>query len=190
MLRLVVALSGVALISCAPATTASEKGALPGITDRSSLRITLVRTACYGACPVYGVEIQGDGTVTYCGLRFVKEVGERTGHVGDVELSGLVERFHKGDFFALKEEYDGAITDQPEYRVTITYDGKEKSVIDYVGERAGMPAVVTALEDAIDSVAGTSQWIGEGARGYSDESLACATHFGFEPPEAMPPAPL
>jgi hypothetical protein len=187
---LTIALSVVALASCGPRTTSTTKDALPGIKDRSSLRILLVRTVCYGDCPFYGVEIRGDGTATYCGIGSVSEVGERTRQVTDAELSGLLEQFQAANFFALKDEYAAAITDNPEYRVAIAYDGKQKAVIDYVGEQAGMPASVTALEDAIDRVAGTSEWVGEDARRYAKEWPACADRFGFEPPEPMPPAPL
>jgi hypothetical protein len=187
---LVMVLSGLALVSCVPGTTASEKDALPGIKDRSSLRIVLVRTVCYGTCPMYGVEIRGDGTATYCGLHSVNEVGERTRQVADAELSALVEQFHEAKFFTLKDEYAADVTDNPTYSVSIYYDGKEKSVVDYVGERAGMPVAVTALQDAIDRISGTSEWIGEGLLGYATEWPACAARFGFEPPQPMPPAPL
>jgi hypothetical protein len=39
----------------------------PEIHDWNSLRITLSRSACYGNCPVYDIEIRGDGTSLYEG---------------------------------------------------------------------------------------------------------------------------
>ena len=62
--------------------------AFPEIHDWNTLRITLSRSGCYGRCPVYKVEIHGDGTVLYDGkvnvaslkkdLEFFKEFGEVT----------------------------------------------------------------------------------------------------------------
>ena len=176
------------LSACSPQPdAASVTSELPGIKDRNTLRITLVRTACYGTCPMYGVEIRGDGTATYCGGHFVNEVGERTRQVADAELSGLVQQFHEANFFALMDEYAATITDNPTYEVAIAYDGMEISVVDYVGERAGMPASVTALEDAVDRVAITTEWIGEGALGYAAEWPDCAARFGFEAPLSVDP---
>lgn len=181
------ALSGAALASCAPDNTVATSGALPGIKDRNTLRIELVRTACYGACPMYGVEIRGDGTVTYCGLHFVSQVGERSRKVADAEVSGLVAQFQSANFLTLNDEYAAGATDGPTYAVTIAYDDISKSVIDYRGEEAGMPVSVTALEDAIDRIAGTSEWIGQGTLDYASEWPACAKRFGFPAPTIVVP---
>ena len=43
--------------------------------------ITLQRTACFGACPVYTVSIYADGTVAYNGERFVEVEGTQTGSI-------------------------------------------------------------------------------------------------------------
>lgn len=175
---LAMAVSGVALASCAP------NGALPGIKDRSTLSIVLVRSG-----PHYAVEIKGDGTATYCGVHFVDQVGERTRHVSEASLFELVERFHELNFFDLRNEYVANKLHSPMYTVVIRYDGKEKVVVDEVGEEVGMPAAVTDLQDAIDRVAGTSEWVGVGSRGFASEWPKCGTKY-FNPPEPMPPAPL
>jgi len=180
---------GAMLASCAAAGTAPANDELPRIKDRSTLRIELVRTVCYGTCPMYGVEILGDGTVTYCGIHFVDQVGERSRRVVDADLSELVAQFHAADFLTLNDEYAATATDGPTYAVTIAYDDKSKSVIDYFGEEAGMPISVTALEDAIDRIAGTSEWIGQGAFGYASEWPACAERFGVPGPTIVFPEP-
>lgn len=181
-----------ALADCTP-TEQLAANALPSIQDRSSLRITLFRTGCYGTCPMYGVEIDGSGTAVYCGQHFVKDVGQRTRQVADADLARLVEQFHAATFMTLNDEYAASVTDNPTYIVSISYDGKSKVVRDYVGESAGMPASVTALEDAIDAIAGTAEWIGD-RDNTSLEHLGsipdCARELGVEPPEPMPPPPL
>ncbi len=178
---------GAMLSSCAAAGTVPANGDLPRIKDRNSLRIELVRTACYGTCPMYGVEIRGDGTATYCGLHFVNQVGERSRQVADAEISGLVAQFHAANFLKLNDEYVADVTDGSTYAVTIAYDEISKSVIDYIGEEAGMPMSVTALEDAIDRIARTSEWIGQGSLDNGSEWPSCAKRFGFPAPIIVVP---
>jgi len=52
--------------------------AFPEIHDWNTLRITLSRSLCYGRCPVYEVEIHGDGTFLYDGKLNVDAKGKRT----------------------------------------------------------------------------------------------------------------
>ena len=55
-----------------------------------------------------------------------------------------------------------SVTDNPDYYLSITIDGRKKEVHDYVGQWEGMPAVVVELEDAVDELAQTSRWIKRG----------------------------
>ena len=43
----------------------------PEIKDWNTLKITLTRGPCFGSCPAYSVEIDGDGTVRYNGKGWV-----------------------------------------------------------------------------------------------------------------------
>ena len=49
-------------------------------------------------------------------------------------------------------------TDFPTYVISVSFDGKTKSVTDYIGAEIGMPQGVTDLEDAIDRTAHTEKW--------------------------------
>jgi len=140
------------------------KAPFPPISDWSSLRITLERTPCYGTCPGYSVEIAGDGTVTYMGQHFVAEKGVRTARIPQSAVRALYDAFVKADFFWSFDEYSAPITDLPTKIVTISFDGHSKSVLDYAGERQGMPKAIADLEEAIDAAAGTAQWIGPAQR--------------------------
>lgn len=134
--------------------------AFPQIKDWSSLRISLMRTMCFGTCPDYTVTIAGDGTVTWAGGRFVKVHGAATGHIAPEKVHALFERFRKAEFFWLLDDYSAAITDFPAQVTTISFDGNKKSVRDYAGPMIGMPEAVGELERAIDEAANTAQWIG------------------------------
>lgn len=136
-----------------------EKTPFPAISDWSTLKIRLERTPCFGTCPQYSVEISGDGTVTYMGLRFVAVTGVRTAQISKQALHNLYDAFAKAEFFWTFDEYAAPITDLPTYNVTLSFDGHSKTVEDYAGRHVGMPKEITELEDAIDAAAGTDRWI-------------------------------
>lgn len=144
--------------------------------DHSKLRITLQRSACFGACPDYIVVISGDGSVVFttdyravdpaAGIHrdFSSSAGVivpgtyRT-KITPEAVKALVDHFRDARFFNLKDEYRHGATDAPTYIVSIETGHGSKQIVDYIGRRAGMPAAVTELQDEIDRVAGTARWI-------------------------------
>lgn len=131
----------------------------PKVAEASKVDIRLMRSACFGWCPAYVVDITGDGSVTYEGFSSVAVSGRFQDRIAPTEVAALVGMFEQADFFSLNDEYIADITDSPFYSVTLTIDGRTKKVIDYVGKMAGMPDVVTELEDAIDRTAGTAKFV-------------------------------
>lgn len=122
--------------------------------------IYLERTACYGTCPIYRVEIRGDGRVTYTGERFVAVTGVRTRRISAAAVARLVDQFRAANFYALQDSYRGGVTDMPSAITTLRIGRHNKRVEDYAGQMVGMPPAVSDLELAIDRVAGTGEWIG------------------------------
>lgn len=122
--------------------------------------IRLERTACYGRCPIYRVEIRGDGLVTYTGERFVAVTGVRTRRIPPAAVARLVDQFRAANFYALKDSYRAGITDMPSAITTLRIGRHSKRVVDYAGQMAGMPPAVSDLEQAIDRAAGTEAWVG------------------------------
>lgn len=131
----------------------------PDVHDWNSLRITLSRSACYGKCPNYEIEIHGDGTVLYEGHSSVGTRGERKNRISHASLVKLVDVFRKADYFSLAAGYVSGVTDNPTYVTSMSFDGVSKSVLDYVGRSAGMPPAVSDVETAIDQLSGASTWI-------------------------------
>lgn len=146
------------------------------VNDLTQTVITLERSACYGSCPVYRVTIEGNGQVSFTtdtapvdGVDAVhREYQPATGvlvggfhsdKVSTEQVASLVAKFEKAKFWGLKDTYRATVTDSPTYIVTLQAGDRKKVVVDYVGESAGMPAVVTQLEEAIDRVAGTDRWV-------------------------------
>lgn len=136
-----------ALASCATAAppTAAE--------------ITLSRSVCFGFCPDYTVSITDAGEVTYVGRNFVNVVGEQHATVSREDAARLLARFDAIGFDRLRDAYRAEITDIPTYTVTLTRNGRAKTVVDYGGLSVGMPQSMRDLQDEIDRVAGTVRWV-------------------------------
>ncbi len=131
----------------------------PAVVDRNTIRITLDRGACFGPCPIYHVEISGDGTVSYVGRASVAVTGKHEDHIPVETVLSLYDAFMKADFFWTLDSYRAPISDLATYTVSISFDGHRKQVIDYAGTLIGMPKEIAELETSIDSVAGTGKWV-------------------------------
>ncbi len=143
--------------------------------DYDNLSIILERSACYGPCPDYRVEIKGDGEVRFTTrAEPVNDVaaihrawnapgvlvpGLHVSRIDRLALDGLISRFRDAHFFGLKDRYVAEVTDSPTFVLTFQTGGHRKQVVDYVGNMVAMPEAVTALEDEVDRVAGTARWV-------------------------------
>jgi len=128
----------------------------PAIQKWDSLKITLQRNACFGDCPVYMVQIDGNGDAVSTETYPVRR--EQRRHISREALVGLLEVFRKANYFSLDRTYRLGATDLPTYTTSIAIDGQSMSVVDYAGLHVGMPASVRDVEDAIDEAAGTRDW--------------------------------
>ena len=127
--------------------------------SEAPVEMRLSRSVCFGFCPDYTVTINGAGEVRYEGRRFVDAVGVRTATIPRAEVERLLARFDEIGFDNLRESYRGQVTDMPTYTVTLTRNGRTKTVVDYAGTSAGMPRAVRELQQEIDRVARTAQWV-------------------------------
>jgi len=123
--------------------------------------ITLDRIGCFGACPSYSLSIGGDGTVTYAGRQFVKVVGAATGQIPVADVQGLVDEMERANYFKLTVPDpcpQGIKTDAPTATTSLQIAGKSHVVTDYHGNLCA-PPVLRTLEDRIDVVAQSAQWV-------------------------------
>jgi hypothetical protein len=127
----------------------------------ASTTITLERGNCYGLCPVYSLSITGDGKVSYVGNMFVKVRGAATGQVAVEAVQQLVDTMVAASYFSMAVPADcpDIETDAPTVTTSLTLAGQSHTVEDYHGNGCA-PPVLRALEDQIDLVAQSSQWLG------------------------------
>jgi Domain of unknown function (DUF6438) len=129
-------------------------------TEWKDLVMTLERTECYGPCPDYRLTINGDGSVVYEGRNFVKVTGRQTTTISQERMRQLVSEFEKANFFSLADSYEQiTVLDNPTVIMSITIDGKSKTVRHYHGDKTA-PKILTDLENKIDEIANSNQWVG------------------------------
>lgn len=129
--------------------------------------ITLERTACFGSCPMYKVEIFADGKVVFEGKDFVKRKGRAQGRITKSAVQQLVREFNRLNYMNLQDEYnpDGpncpeGWTDMPSAITSLEWKGRKKTIRHYYGCRgAKVLDQLTALEKKIDQVAKTKRWV-------------------------------
>lgn len=155
----------------------------PSDVTADRVRISMERTECYGTCPAYFVEVRGDGTAIYEGRSHVTVLGKHQYRVDPAKVAQLVERARGADLWSAERRYAAAITDNPTTTLWIAFGKQEREIVDYAGERVGMPVAITGFQDLVDELAGTRQWTHltiEGVAALEAEGFAFASRAGGE----------
>jgi Domain of unknown function (DUF6438) len=161
-----VRLSAAALLLCGDVQMTTSAETVPS--DPTITSVVLHRSACYGPCPVYTVEVLSDGEVRYDGQDHVKVKGHRTAQISVDEFNFLVASIGRVGFFGLHDRYrfekDGCPswwTDNPSVEIVVTRAGQRKHVSYYYGCK-GLEIFqrIIWLSETIDDVANSVQWVG------------------------------
>ncbi len=132
--------------------------AAPVLGPNSKVTITLMRSGCFGSCPSYTVTVSTE-SIVFNGHGSVVASGRHADRVNPDDVRKLAGRFVAADFYSMDARYRASVTDCPTYVLSIAIDGHTKEVEDYVGAWEGMPAVITELEDEVDTFGRTQRWI-------------------------------
>ena len=108
------------------------------------LIISLQRTACFGTCPIYKIEIFSDGSGIYTGTRFVENIGTTKFSLSETQLNLILTQAETIGFTNMKKEYSEPISDLPTTFIQI----KDKKIRDYTGA----PKTLKNLENLIDQL--------------------------------------
>jgi hypothetical protein len=169
--RAVLAVALVLLPALAPAgSPAVGPAAAPAATDLRGAVVVLERSACYGPCPIYRVEVRGDGRVTFRGEEFVRTKHPRPYRIPRARARALFAAFERAGFFALPDVASmGSCrcptwTDNPSATLTLTLAGRTRSLVHAFGCHCA-PPTLAQLADAVDEAAGVRRFIGHGKEG-------------------------
>ena len=113
-------------------------------TSEIELIISLQRTACFGTCPIYKIEIFSDGSGIYSGIRFVENIGVTKFNLSETQLNLILTQAEAINFTNMKDEYSEPISDLPTTFIQI----KDKKIRDYTGA----PKTLKNLENQIDQL--------------------------------------
>jgi hypothetical protein len=127
-------------------------------TDMTNVVITLTRSRCFGVCPTYNVTIYGNGTVLYEGIANVNSIGIQRSNISENQVRQLISEFKKIDYFSLNETdiASHVVYDAPLFTTSLSINGRIKTIHHY---ETADPPVLTDLENTIDEIVNSSQWI-------------------------------
>ena len=134
------------------------KNALYEPTDIKNVVVTLQRSGCFGICPVYNLTIYGNGTVIYEGTKNVDISGIQISNISENKVRQLLSEFKNIDYFSLNETEIAShiVVDVPIFTSSLTVNGKTKTIQHC---ETTEPEELTELEDTIDEIVNSSQWI-------------------------------
>jgi hypothetical protein len=112
--------------------------------------VELQRKPCFGACPVYTVQIRGDGRVHWLQPSLGRTGADAT--VSAAEASALLEKLRTDGFWSLCGSYSVGATDGDTVITTVHIAGQEKRVSDYF---RSAPKLLRDFENEIDALVDT-----------------------------------
>lgn len=126
--------------------------------------VMLERGACRGRCPVYRVELYGNGKIQFDGKKFVDSLGIHTGTTSGASVRSLLATINTSDFGTMDTSYvmgsaacGSYMPDLPMSTVSAKIGATMKTV-HYDPGCKNAPRSVQTLQKLIDSVAHTSAW--------------------------------
>lgn len=135
-----------------PETTSSSSSVTP--------LLRLKREPCFGRCPSYVVTVSSTGEVEFDGESSVLVKGKSTAMLSAEQLATIKRKLEASAFEQWKAAYDDR-TMSDMASVELTWNGR--TIRHYLGDGKA-PKELTTLEDELDALIGTSQWVtGKGA---------------------------
>ncbi|MEF3083183.1 ankyrin repeat domain-containing protein [Luteimonas sp. SMYT11W] len=129
----------------------------PGV-PLDQVKISLRRTGCFGSCPAYSVEIQGDGAVTYEGHGWVDVEGVHRYEIPPSQVALLVADITRRNLWSMDSSYRAPVTDNPTHVLTLRMGEHVHRIDDYAGVMIGMPRDIREFQAHVDKVGQVEAW--------------------------------
>lgn len=127
--------------------------------DIENAVITLDRGPSFSSSPGYRLSLHGDGTVVYEAGDFVKGKRLEREKIPQAKIRELIDEFVAARYFFLLESYSEIdVTCQSWITTSIAIGATHKSITRYAGDLSA-PKELCALENRIDEIADSGQWI-------------------------------
>ncbi|MGB8646519.1 MAG: DUF6438 domain-containing protein [Anaerolineae bacterium] len=123
------------------------------------LKITLDWNPGLATGPGYDLMVNGDGMVVFNRKPRFGMTNSITTTITPDQVQALVTAFQEADYFSLADYYSEiAYTDWPIVTTSWAIDGRSKTIVHYIADQS-TPKKLTELENKINAIIGTSQWI-------------------------------
>lgn len=114
----------ISLLACAQSkkTTAVKK---KGINVEY---VQMRRTACFGKCPIYNIELYKNGRLTYRGVKFVQDTGMFEKNIGTEAAAKILDEFAAYRVDTCSESYQSLLADLPGVYYNFVIDGNDTKI--------------------------------------------------------------
>lgn len=117
--------------------------------------MSLKKGPCFGRCPMYSMEILGNGLVKFKGDRFTDKLGKYELQLEEGEFEILKKNFEMSEFEGFKKKYESRLPDLP--NVIIGF--KSNDTLKLVSGKEGRPEVLMTLQKSLEEIAeGNREW--------------------------------
>ena len=116
--------------------------------------LTFERTACFGLCPAYSMQVYADGRVTYNGRRAVPLMGPQELKLPAATVAAMLRNAEEAKFEQFRERYAQNTSDLPSIVVSIRQaNGQLKTVTVEEGAPQNVTTFFTYLSTQFDQLA-------------------------------------
>jgi Domain of unknown function (DUF6438) len=91
--------------------------------------VTIDYGACFGRCPIYQIELDVDGKVTYTGIRFAPDSGTYTRHITESEATRILKIAETYRMDTCQDRYQVRIPDIQAFSYKIAYKKSAKKIL-------------------------------------------------------------
>src|SRR5690606_1450411 len=92
-------------------------------------QVAMERTACYGTCPSYRLEVNKGGKVVFTSWNFTEYEGTYEKQFAPAKVAALFNQFDAYKVDTCADEYESLIQDVPGVILYIQYPKKEKKIV-------------------------------------------------------------
>lgn len=90
--------------------------------------LSMERTACFGTCPMYKIELFEDGKVIYTGQMYATPEGTYEKNIGAEKVKAILDKFENYRVDTCQNEYEMLISDLPGLIYIIKSGNKTKQI--------------------------------------------------------------
>jgi len=117
--------------------------------------VEISKGSCYGRCPVFTLTIYQDGIASYQGERFTDRIGLYVKRLDKDVFANLEKEFREANLWQYQNVYKSRIVDLQSVTLTYYEEGDIKSITG----KEGRPQAVLKLEQTLDRIAASPDWI-------------------------------